>query len=68
MIQLNKKIVFILLVITLFFIGIHISDMIKVYNAVQTLTFKDFSPLIPLVLVGGIFFYQLYIKKDKPKQ
>lgn len=68
MIQLNKKVVLILLVITLFFIGIHISDMVKVYNTVQTLSFKDFSPLIPLIITGGIFLYQLYIKKDKPKE
>lgn len=68
MIQLNKKVVLILLVITLFFIGIHISDMVKVYNTVQTLSFKDFSPLIPLIITGGIFFYQLYIKKDKSKE
>jgi len=51
-------------VVSLFCIGLGVSDLIKSNNETQLFVTKDLFMFIPYVISGGIFFYILYIKKE----
>ncbi|VTR28035.1 Uncharacterised protein [Sphingobacterium thalpophilum] len=65
MFKINKKVIFIAFVVCLFFLGLGVNDITRIYRDTNQLKFADFSPLIPYIISGSIFFYILYIKKDK---
>ncbi len=65
MIKLNKKLVFVFFVISLFLIGIGISEIISERNGIENSKLKDYAILIPYCISAGIFFWFIYIKKDR---
>ena len=65
MFKISKKIIFIAFVICLFCIGLGINDVIEDYRKSHNFLVKDLFIFIPYIISGGIFFYILYIKKEK---
>lgn len=64
MFNINKKILFIAFVISLFCIGLGISDIINSYRETNSFDYKELFIFIPYIISGSIFFYILYIKKE----
>jgi len=65
MVTIKRKVISTCFVLVLFFTGVHAYDLIILYRHTGAISYKDFLPLIPLVIPAGIFFNALFLQKKQ---
>jgi amino acid permease len=67
MIRLNLKIQFVLLAVSLFFIGLGINEIFQEGFKTDISLFRQLSPIVPFVIFSFIFIRNIYIRKQNKK-
>jgi hypothetical protein len=65
MFKINLKVQFIFLVVSLFFVGLGINDVLQDGLKSGVNLFKQISPIVPFAIFSIIFIRNIYMKKEK---
>ena len=68
MFKVNLKIQFVLLAVSLFFIGLGINEIFQEGFKKDISWFRQISPIVPFVIFSFIFIRNIYTKKQKPSE